>query len=107
MTCNFSLCLLYGVYVMSLEITTLRPEEYEDMMKFLETSYRFSKGFFQRRYPYVWRKETIRYENRIILKKNGQIVLHVGIFPLTMKIGDIEVKMVDGCFYDYGDMEVC
>ena len=78
---------------MSLEITMLKPEEYEEMMKFLETSYRISKGYFSRRYPHVWRKDTIQYENRLILKRNGRIVSHVGIFPLTMKIDNVEVKM--------------
>ena len=75
------------------EITTLKPEEFEDMMRFLEKCYRHSRNYFPWRYPHVWRKDTIEYENRIILKVNGKIVSHVGIFPLEMIVGKARIKM--------------
>jgi len=74
------------------EITTLKPEEFEDMMRFLERCYRHSRDFFPRRYPHVWRKDTIQYENRIILKVDGKIVSHVGIFPLTLIVGRARIS---------------
>ena len=78
---------------MSEEITTLTKDEFYDMMKFLEKSYRHHRGLFPTRYPHVWSKDTIQYENRIILKKDGKIVSHVGIFPLTMIVDDARIKM--------------
>ncbi|RLE89008.1 MAG: hypothetical protein DRJ49_04175 [Thermoprotei archaeon] len=78
---------------MDFEITTCRPEDYDELMVFLETSYRHSRGYFPRRYPHVWRRETVDYENRLVIKVDDRIVSHVGVFPLKMRIGKVEVMM--------------
>jgi len=78
---------------MSLEVTSLRPEEYSEMMRFLEKSYRHSREYFQTRYPHVWRRDTVQYDNKIVLKLDDKIVSHVGIFPLTMVVGKAKVNI--------------
>jgi len=78
---------------MDMEITSLKPEEYDEMMKFLEKCYRHSRNYFQIRYPHVWRRDTVQYENKIVLKINDRIVSHVGIFPLVMAVGKAKISM--------------
>lgn len=78
---------------MDTEITTCRPNDYDELMILLETAYRHSRGYFPRRYPHVWRRETVDYDNRLVVKVDGRIVSHVGIFPLKMKVGRAEIMM--------------
>jgi len=78
---------------MEYEITTLKPEDFEEMMLFLEKSYRHYRDYFPLRYPHVWRKDTLDYDNKLILKVNNKIVSHVGIFDLTLICGDLKYKV--------------
>ena len=83
---------------MNIEISSLNPEEFDEMMRFLEKCYRHSRGYFPRRYPHVWRRDTLDYENKIILKLDGKIVSHVGIFPLKFIVNEdiIDVGGIGG-----------
>ena len=79
---------------MELKIDTLKGEEYDEFMQFLEKCYRHTNNYFQTRYPHVWRRDTINFENRIVLRLNGKIVSHVGLFPLTMIVNkDTSVRI--------------
>ncbi len=78
---------------MQYEISTLKPEDFEEMMRFLEKSYRHYKYYFPLRYPHVWRKNTLDYDSKLVLKVNNRIVSHVGIFNLTFRCEDIEYKV--------------
>ena len=75
-------------------ITTITSAEYYQLMSFLEESYNHPENFFQSYYPQVWKKQTIQYENRYLIKKRNKIVSHVGLFPLIFVMdGKTEVKM--------------
>lgn len=76
-----------------MSISYLKPEEYDEFMHFLEKCYRHTRDYFPRRYPHVWCKDTIDYENRLILKVNGKIVSHVGIFPLKLIVEDCTIPV--------------
>ncbi|RLE76530.1 MAG: hypothetical protein DRJ56_04015 [Thermoprotei archaeon] len=78
---------------MEVEISTLRPEEYDDMMRFLERCYRHSRDYFPTRYPHVWRRDTIRWGDRLVARVGGKIVSHVGIFPLTLVVEKARIRV--------------
>ena len=76
-----------------MSISYLKPEEYDEFMRFLEKCYRHTRDYFPRRYPHVWCKDTVDYENRLILKVDGKIVSHVGIFPLKLIVEDCTIPV--------------
>lgn len=78
---------------MKYKISTLKPEEFDEMMLFLEKSYRHYRNYFPKRYPHVWRKDTIDYDNKLVLKIDSKIVSHVGIFKLMLDINGIKLKV--------------
>ncbi len=79
--------------VSDVSVSYLKPEEYDGFMRFLEKCYRHTRDYFPRRYPHVWCKDTVDYENRLILKIDGKIVSHVGIFPLKLIVEDCTIPV--------------
>lgn len=78
---------------MSLNIRTLRLEEWDDFMRFLEKSYGHSRNFFPRSYPQLYRKEEDALSSFIVLEDNGKIVSHVGLFPLEVVSFGTHIKV--------------
>jgi len=81
----------YGGRVMVL--TTLKKEDYPKMMRFLENSYQHTKNFFPLRYPKVWGKNTVDWNNKLIIKEKGEIASHVGIFILPAEADGVSFKL--------------
>lgn len=67
---------------------SLKEEEYDEFMRLLERSYERIREFFQNGWPHVSKRETIEFKNRFIIKKDGRIVSHVGLIPLTLVVDD-------------------
>lgn len=66
------------------EIRLLKGEEREELERFLERAYGHGRGFFPRNYPNLWPQAT---ECSLIIKSQGEIVGHVGTYPLKLVIG--------------------
>jgi len=73
--------------------TTVKEDEYEDLMSFLEESYRHPKGFFQHRYPARWARERVDYESCFIIREGGRIASHVRVNPLRLVSGGREITV--------------
>ncbi|MEM0259461.1 MAG: GNAT family N-acetyltransferase [Thermoproteota archaeon] len=78
---------------MSPNIRTLKLEEWDDFMRFLERSYGHSRNFFPRSYPQLYRKEKDALSSFIVLEENGKIVSHVGLFPLEVVSFGARIKV--------------
>jgi predicted N-acetyltransferase YhbS len=65
-------------------IRSLKPEEWDDFLRFLERSYGHSRNYFPRYYPQLYRQEKEALSSFIVLEENGRIVSHVGLFPLEL-----------------------
>jgi GNAT superfamily N-acetyltransferase len=72
--------------------TTVREDEYDDLMSFLEESYGHPQGFFQHHYPARWPKDKVDFENCFIIRE-GRIASHVRVFPMRLVFGGREVTI--------------
>lgn len=69
---------------MSPNIRTLKLEEWDSFMRFLERCYGHSRNYFPRFYPQLYRREEDALSSFIVLEEGGKIVSHVGLFPLEL-----------------------
>lgn len=74
------------------EIRSVRMEEYGELTRMLEVTYNHKKGFFQKYFPNRWRKENFEPENKLIIKEDGKITSHIGIFPMEIIVGKSRIK---------------
>ena len=70
---------------MAERIRTVRAEEFDDFMRFLERCYGHSYNFFPRAYPQLYRPDPDALECFLVLEVDGKIVSHVGLFPLELR----------------------
>ena len=63
-------------------IRTVRVDEFDEWMRFLEKSYGHSVGLFQRAYPHLYRPTAKLCENGWVIERQGRIVSHVGLYPI-------------------------
>jgi predicted N-acetyltransferase YhbS len=69
-------------YVISAPIT-VREDEYEDLIGFLEESFGHPKGFYQQFLPVRWARERMDFENSFIIR-NCRIASHVRVYPMQL-----------------------
>ena len=69
---------------MSDEVRTVRVEEFDDFMRFLERCYGHSRDFFVRAYPHIYRPEPEACACCHVVAQDGRIVSHVGVFPIEL-----------------------
>lgn len=74
-----------------LEIRTLRTDEYESLHRVLERSFGHSTGWFQRHLPALARHDDEALQWSLVGLSGGQIVAHVGVYPLPLVIGGCPV----------------
>jgi predicted N-acetyltransferase YhbS len=75
------------------EIRNVRPEEFETLMLFLNRCFGFSAGGFERYYPHLYRPTDAFYSTAHVVESNGQIVSHVGLYPLEVVVQGVSVPM--------------
>ena len=75
------------------KIERLKKDDYDQLQRFLETSYFHSFNYFPRRYPHVAKKENIDYENSFLIRKEGRIASLIRIFPLTAVAGNQSMEI--------------
>jgi len=74
-------------------IRSLRLEEWDDFMRFLERSYGHSRNYFPRYYPQLYRQEEEALSSFMVLEEDGRIVSHVGLFPLELSSLGARIKI--------------
>jgi len=78
---------------LSMGIRPLERKDFREIMAVLEESYRTSPSFFIHSYPNLWREDRMEYGNGLVLEEKGKIVSHVGIFPLTLLVENVEINV--------------
>lgn len=73
-------------------IRSLKPEEWDSLMLFLEKCYGHSRNYFIRSYPELYRREENALSSFMVVEENGRIVSHVGLFPLKLACLGARVK---------------
>ena len=70
-----------------------RLDEFDELMAFLARTYGHDDvEYFPTHYPRLYRKEKENLKNSFIIKDNGRIVSHVGLFPLDVLVGKTILK---------------
>ncbi|HEY89303.1 MAG TPA: GNAT family N-acetyltransferase [Thermoflexia bacterium] len=78
---------------MKLPIRTLQPSEFEEFMRFLERAYGHSRGFFQRAYPHLYQPTPEKCSTYYVIKKEGKILSHIGLYPLRIVTAGVELPV--------------
>lgn len=69
---------------MSETIRTVRADEWDEFMRFIEYSYGLPRNFSKSYYPELYRPEEDALSCFLIVERDGKIVSHVGLFPLEV-----------------------
>ena len=67
---------------MAPEIRTVRPEEFEAFMRYVERAFGHSKAFFQRAYPQLYQPTEQALSWAYMIEEDGEIVSHVGVYHI-------------------------
>ncbi|WP_433627554.1 GNAT family N-acetyltransferase [Halomicrococcus sp. NG-SE-24] len=63
-----------------------RPDEFDEMMSLLDRYFAYERGGMAARLPHAYDEATP--ENHAIVRKDGDIVSHVGAIPQTLTVGE-------------------
>lgn len=75
------------------EVRETRLDEFDELMAFLARTYGYDDvKYFPTHYPHLYRKEQKNLKNSFIIKDNGKIVSHTGLFPLDVLVGKTILK---------------
>jgi len=78
---------------MALKIRTVRAEEWDEFMRFLERCYGHSRDYFPRFYPHLYRPDEDALSSFLVLERDGRIVSHVGLYPLEVNCFGASLKV--------------
>ena len=79
---------------MAEKIRTVRVEEFDDFMRFLERCYGHSKGFFQRAYPHLYHPDDPDIcACCYVLERDGKIASNVGVYPINSVINGVSIPI--------------
>lgn len=71
-----------------------RIDEFEELMNLLGQAYGYpERGWFPSHYPHLYRQDPESLKNNLIIKDEGRIVAHVGLFPLQLTVGGEVIKV--------------
>lgn len=76
-----------------IEIRTLRVEEFEKLMRFIERAFGHSVGFFQRVYPHLYRPTPGACDWAYVIEEEGEILSHVGLYPIEVVTAGVALKV--------------
>jgi predicted N-acetyltransferase YhbS len=69
-------------------IRMLKPDEVEELNRFLERAYGHGYNFFRRNSSNIWPEKP---EYCLVMENEGRIVGHVGTYPLELKVGSCTI----------------
>lgn len=75
------------------EIRTLRVEEFEKLMRFIERAFGHSVGFFQRLCPHLYRPTQEACDWAYVIAEGGEILSHVGLYPIEVVTAGVALKV--------------
>ena len=73
-------------------LRSMYPEEYDELMDLAEKSYGYTRQHSLNYYP-LSRRENFIFEDHFIIKQEGKIVSHVGLYPMVIVANGCEVKV--------------
>ena len=66
---------------------TVTPDDYDRFHRFLERCYGHGRGAFARWQPELFREDPAADECHLILERDGEIISHVGAYPIPLVLG--------------------
>ncbi len=78
---------------MSEKIRTVRVEEFEEFMRYLEGCFGHSRGFFKRFYPHIYHPTPEACSWGYVIEKDSRIISHVGLYPIEIVTAGISLKV--------------
>jgi predicted N-acetyltransferase YhbS len=75
------------------EIRNVRLDEFEPFMRFLNRGFGLSPGAFERSYPHTYRPADAFCSTAYVVESDGQIVSHVGLYPLEIVACGVPIQM--------------
>lgn len=78
---------------MTTQIRTLRVEEFEDFMRYVERAFGHSVDFFPRAMPHIYKPTPEVCAWGYVVEENGKIVSHVGVYPLEVVTAGVPLKL--------------
>ncbi len=75
------------------KIRTLRVEEFEKLIRFIERAFGLSVGFFQRVYPHLYQPTQEACDWAYVIEEDGEILSHVGLYPIEVVTAGVALKV--------------
>ena len=75
------------------ELRTLHLDEFDTFMRYMERAFGHSKEFFLRRYPHISRPTEETCSWTYVILENGEIVSHVGLYPIETVVAGIPLNI--------------
>jgi len=78
---------------MTTKIRTLRVDEFEDFMRYIERAFGHSVDFFRRFGPHIYKPTPEVCAWGYVVEENGKIVSHVGVYPIEVVTAGVPLKL--------------
>ncbi len=78
---------------MAPQIRTVRPDEFDAFMRYVERAFGHSKTFFQRAYPQLYQPTKQALSWAYVIEEDGKIVSHVGVYPIETVTAGIRLSV--------------
>lgn len=78
---------------MTTKIRTLRVEEFEDFMRYVERAFGHSVNFFLNFYPHIYEPTPKVCSWGYVIEENGKIVSHVGVYPIEVVTAGVPLTL--------------
>ncbi len=78
---------------MTTKIRTVRVEEFEDFMRYIERAFGHSVDFFQRFGPHIYKPTPEVCAWGYVVEENGKIVSHVGVYPIEVVTAGVSLRI--------------
>ncbi len=78
---------------MTVQIRTIRVEEFEDFMRYIERAFGHSVDFFRRFGPHIYKPTPEVCAWGYVIEENGKIVSHVGVYPIEVVTAGVALRL--------------
>jgi predicted N-acetyltransferase YhbS len=78
---------------MTTKIRTVRVEEFEDFMRYVERAFGHSVDFFRHFGPHIYKPTPEVCAWGYVVEENGKIVSHVGVYPLEVVTASVPLRL--------------
>ncbi len=74
-------------------IRTVKVEEFDEFMQYLEDCFGHSRTFFKRFYPHIYLPSPEACTWGHVVEENGEIVSHVGVYPIEVVTAGVHLSL--------------